>query len=79
MSYTDKHIIESYTSLMDGLSPINKQGLLDSLSKSLKAKSKSKDDSFYKSFGAFASGKSAAAIFKAIKKNRKFKAKAIKF
>ena len=78
MTYTDKHIIESYAGLFEGLSAMSKIELIESLSKSLKLEEKSKDNAFYKSFGAFASNKPAETIIKEIKSSRKFKNREIK-
>ena len=77
MNFTDKHIINSYTSLLEGLSPSNKIELIETLTKSLKKEKKSREVIFYKSFGAFASTKSAALIIKEIKTSRKFRRKDI--
>lgn len=79
MSYTDRHIVETYTDLFEGLSSINKIELIESLSKSLKTKKSTKESSFYKSFGAFASKKPAEKIIAEIKSSRKFRNKEIKF
>jgi len=79
MTYTDKHIVETYSGLFEGLSSISKIELIESLSKSLKADKKSRESNFYKSFGAFASNKSAEEIISDIKLNRKFRKKEIKF
>jgi hypothetical protein len=79
MSYADKHIVEAYIGLFEGLSPSNKLELIESLSKSIKKKNTSKDRAFFKSFGAFGSDKSASTILKEIKSGRKFKEKSIKF
>ena len=66
-----------HTGLFEGLSSLNKIELIESLSKSLKTENKSKDDAFYKSFGAFSSKKSAEEIISDIKLSRKFKNKKI--
>ena len=79
MTITDKNIVESYSNLFEGLSSINKLELIERLSKSLKLGSKSKERNFYKSFGAFASEKTAEDIVKEIKSNRNFSDKEIKF
>ncbi len=79
MTYTDKHIVETYTGLFEGLSSISKIELIENLSKSLKADKKTRESNFYKSFGAFASSKSAKEIISDIKLNRKFMKKEIKF
>ena len=79
MTYIDKHIVQAYTGLFKGLSSMSKIELIESLSKSLKTESKTKENSFYKSFGAFASAKSAEEIIADIKESRKFRKKEIKF
>jgi hypothetical protein len=66
MTFTDKHIIETYSDLFEGLSPSSKMELIENLKKSLKTEEVCKDKNFYKSFGAFASGKSAETIIKDI-------------
>ena len=79
MTYTDKHIVEVYSGLLKGLSSESKAELIQSLSKSLKAEKKDIEGKFYKSFGAFASEKSAEEIIEDIKSSRKFRKKEIKF
>ena len=79
MTYTDRHIVETYSDLFEGLSSLSKIELIESLSKSLKANKKLRESNFYKSFGAFASTKSAEEIISDIKLNRKFRKKEIKF
>ncbi|PBJ07386.1 hypothetical protein [Flavobacterium sp. ACN6] len=78
MTVTDKNILEAYSSLFEGLSFSNKIELIERLTKSIKG-NKSKENNFYKSFGAFASEKSAEEIVSEIKANRNFKNKEIKF
>jgi uncharacterized protein YjfI (DUF2170 family) len=78
MTVTDKNILESYSDLFEGLSFSNKLELIERLTKSLKI-TKSKENNFYKSFGAFASEKSAEEIISEIKSNRNFKNTDIKF
>ena len=53
--------------------------LIEKLVKSLKLDNKSKEKDFFKSFGAFASDKSAEEIVSEIRENRKFRNKEIKF
>ena len=65
MTYTDKHIMETYSGLLEGLSSEGKTELIESLSKSLNPEKKNKESNFYKSFGAFASEKSAEEIITA--------------
>ena len=79
MTYTDRHIVETYSKLFEGLSSTSKIELIESLSKSLKNKNKAKETKFFKSYGAFASDKSAEEISKEIKQSRKFRKKEIKF
>ena len=77
MTYTEKHIVASYSGLFESLSPDSKIELIEHLSKSLKAENKKRDARFYKSFGAFVSDKTAETILKEIKASRKFRAKKI--
>lgn len=79
MNYTDKHIIESYSGLLEGLNPSSKLKLIESLSKSLETQRRTKEEDFYRSFGAFASDKSAEKIVADIKSGRRFRDKEIKF
>ena len=71
MSYTDKHIIENYSMLFEGLNSLTKIELIESLTESLKREKTSKKNDFFKSFGAFGSEKSAEEIVKEIKSSRK--------
>ena len=50
MSYTDKHIIETYSMLFDGLSSLTKIELIESLTKSLKREKTLKGDNFFSCF-----------------------------
>ncbi len=77
MTFTDKHIVETYSGLIDGLSSTNKKKLIEKLTKSLKVGNKTIENRFFKSFGAFSSKKTAEEIIKDIKSNRKFKNKDI--
>ena len=79
MSYTNKHIVDTYSGLFEGLSSLNKIELIESLSKSLKTEPSKKENNFFKSFGAFASDKSPETIYKEIKASRKFRNKEISF
>ncbi len=79
MTYTDKHIVETYSGLLEGLSSESKTELIESLSKSLKSEKKNKENNFYKSFGAFASKKAAEEIIADIKSSRKFREKKLNF
>lgn len=75
MSHTEKYIVETYSGLFEGLSSLSKLELIENLSKSLKVEKTTKDTLFYKSFGAFASDKSAEEI----RLSRKFRKKEINF
>lgn len=79
MTYTDKHIIETYSVLFEGLSPLTKVELIENLSKSLKTDNTIADGNFYKSFGAFSCQKTPEEIIADIKSSRKFREKEIKF
>lgn len=79
MSYTERHIVETYSGLFEGLSPLSKIELIESLSKSLKINKSSTDNRFYKSFGTFSSKKTAEEIIADIKGGLKFRKKDIKF
>jgi hypothetical protein len=79
MTFTDKNIIENYFGLFESLNSMSKLELIEKLTKSLKAETKSKENNFYKSFGAFSTEKSSDEINTEIKANRKFRTKDIKF
>ena len=79
MSYTERHIIETYSMLFNGLSSLSKIELIESLTKSLKKEKVAKTDSFFKSFGAFSDEKTAEEIVLDIKSSRKFKNSEISF
>jgi hypothetical protein len=79
MSYTNRHIVETYSGLFEGLNSLSKIELIESLSKSLKKEKTTKDNKFYKSFGAFSSDKSAEEIIDDIKSSRSFRDKEISF
>jgi hypothetical protein len=79
MIVIDQNIVSTYSDLFEGLSSLNKIELIESLSKSLKVKESTRNSRFYKSFGAFGSGKSAEEIIADIKSSRKFRNKEIKF
>jgi len=79
MTYIDKHIVETYLGLLEGLSSESKAELIKNLSESLRSEKKNKERNFYNAFGAFASEKSAEEIISEIKSSRKFKKKDIQF
>jgi hypothetical protein len=57
MSYTDRHIIETYSDLFEGLSALNKKALIERLTQLLSVEDASKESAFYATFGAFGSDK----------------------
>lgn len=79
MTIADKHIVDTYSELFEGLSSISKINLIKKLSKSLREDNKDKEKDFYKSFGAFSSNKSAEEIIEEIRLSRKFRKKEINF
>lgn len=79
MTFTDKNIIENYFGLFESLNSMSKLELIEKLTKSLKAETKSKENNFYESFGAFSSEKTSDEINTEIKSSRKFRNKEIKF
>ena len=79
MTHAEKYIIETYSGLFDSLSLLGKIELLAKLAKSLKKDNKVKEKNFFKSFGAFASEKSAEEILSEIRESRKFREKDFKF
>jgi hypothetical protein len=79
MSYTDRKIVETYSLLFDGLSAMSKIELIENLTKSLKRDKARKKETFFDSFGAFSSEKSAEEINTDIKLSRKFRTKEIDF
>ncbi|MDY3364449.1 hypothetical protein PG623_10660 [Riemerella anatipestifer] len=79
MTYAERHIVETYSGIFERLSSVSKLELIERLAKSIRKESKSKDKEFFKSFGAFASNKSAEDIAREIKESRKFRKKDLKF
>ncbi|MFH6944071.1 hypothetical protein [Flavobacterium sp. FlaQc-50] len=79
MTITDKKIIENYFELFESLNAMSKLELVEKLTKSLKAETRSKENNFYKSFGAFSDEKTSDEINMEIKLSRKFRTKEIKF
>ena len=79
MTYTDKHIVDTYSELLEGLSLESKTELIENLSRSLTTEKTSKEDNFYKSFGTFTSEKTAEEIIADIKSSRQFRTKEISF
>jgi len=79
MTDTERHIFKTYSMMFNGLSPLSKIKLIESLTKSLKKDKIEKEDTFYKSFGAFSAEKTAEEIVLEIKSSRKFKKTEISF
>ena len=75
MRNSDQNVVEALPELFEGLSSTSKLELIESLSKSIRAESSKKEEDFYKSFGAFASEKSAEEIINEIKESRNFRNK----
>lgn len=78
MNFTDKHIVEVYSEMLEGLSTEGKTELIENLSRSLQNSDTENNDAFYKSFGSFASTKSAEDIVAEIKESRRFSSKQIR-
>ena len=52
---------------------MSKLELIEKLTKSIKAQSKTKENNFFKSFGSFSTEKTSDQIIKEIKSSRKFR------
>ena len=48
MTFTDRHIVNTYSGLFEGLNAVSKLELIENLSKSIKAEKRSKETMFYK-------------------------------
>jgi len=79
MTLTDRHIIDAYSKLFEGLNHLTKVELIELLTKSLKKEKKSKEIAFFESFAAFDSEKTAEEIMNEIKESRKFRSKDLNF
>jgi hypothetical protein len=75
MTKVEKHIVESYASLFDQLSPKSKLALLEKLTLSIRKSTKTSKNDLLKSFGAFGSDQDAAEIVDDLKKSRNFRNK----
>jgi hypothetical protein len=73
MTITEQHIINTYSELFENLSSMGKLELLERLSKSIRKEKKTREKDFFKSFGAFASEKSAEEIINEIRDCKKFR------
>lgn len=78
MTNAERHIIETYTGLFEGLNAVSKLELLERLAKSIRKGKKTKEKYFFSSFGAFASDKPAEEIAREIRESRKFRNKDLK-
>jgi predicted CopG family antitoxin len=79
MTVANKNIVDTYSTLFEGLDAFTKLELIERLSKSLKKEKNSKESTFFKSYGAFESDKPAEEIVKEIKAARKFREKDLNF
>ncbi|RKD13766.1 hypothetical protein BCY91_09385 [Pelobium manganitolerans] len=75
MTYAEKHILETYSTIFENLSFKSKVKLLQKMVTALKAEVPRQKKDFFTSFGAFAPNKTAEEIVKEIKKSRSFKDK----
>lgn len=71
------NLIDSYYTLLKGLSPNNKLELISRLSKSMKTTKKTKDNSWKSLFGALTLDQSADEFVEDLKKDRKFSRKSV--
>ena len=79
MTLIEKKIVDNYLALFESLNSVTKIELINRLKKSIQIESKTNEDDFYKSFGAFSSEKTSDEINAEIKISRKFKNREIKF
>ena len=79
MTLIEKNIVDNYLALFESLNSVTKIELINRLKKSIQIESKTNEDDFYKSFGAFSSEKTSDEINAEIKTSRKFKNREIKF
>jgi hypothetical protein len=79
MTVANKNIVDTYTGLFEGLDAFTKLELIERLSKSLKKEKNSRENAFFKSYGAFGSDKPAEEIVEEINASRKFREKDLKF
>ena len=66
MTHTERHIVETYAELFEGLNSVSKLELLERLAKSIQKGKKSKEKDFFSSFGGFESVSSPEEIIKEI-------------
>ncbi|NIJ54480.1 hypothetical protein [Dyadobacter arcticus] len=75
----DTALIDSYFTMLKGLSPNNKLELIAKLSKSMKTTKKAEDTSWKMLFGALQLDQSADDFVEDLKKDREFSRKSIDF
>ena len=73
------NLIKNYFSLLKSLSPNNKLELIALLSKSMKSKEKTKDNSWKSLYGSLILDKSALDFVVELKKDRNFNRKTVEF
>ena len=71
MTYTERHIVDSYSNVLAGLSSMSRIELIKRLTKSLEITKQEKKGGLHLSFGAW-KNKSVEEIHTEIKQNRKF-------
>jgi hypothetical protein len=79
MSLSERHIVETYSGLFEGLSSSSKIELIEELARSLKTEESVREARFFRSFGAFDAEKSAEEIVADIKSSRTFRNKDLEF
>ena len=79
MTLTERHIVDTYSSLFEGLKPEYKLALIERLKQSLRAKKIEKEENFFATFGALASDKSKEDFFSDYKTSRYFRKRPTKF
>ncbi len=79
MTYTDRHILDTISRLVETLSEEAKGELLNKLNKSAKLNTKTVEERFSSSFGAFDSSQTAEEIIEDIRSSRYFRDKQIEF
>jgi|AntDeeMinimDraft_5_1070356.scaffolds.fasta_scaffold04835_3 tRNA (Thr-GGU) A37 N-methylase len=79
MTTVDKHIIDSYSKMFEGLNSFSKLKLIETLIKSLRKKEETREEKLNSAFGAFDDTESPEKIIENIKKNPGFGDKDIKF
>ncbi|TVP50660.1 MAG: hypothetical protein EA341_06980 [Mongoliibacter sp.] len=78
MTHAERHIVETYSELIESLNSASKLELLERLAKSIRKGRKSNEKDFFSSFGGLISEKPAEEIIKDIRNSRKFREKDLK-